>query len=419
MGISLFVPFKYDLGGQIRDVERLEGILTRLHGPSTPDPALLRSWNLSYLAGHAPIIRHTLPEGRVGLGGVAWRYTRQLQLFPWLGIASINYRLSSDEAVADLLRVYDDIIDWKNRDYIPYLDRMGALGVSLSNQVAIEPGTELDLHAGIIIRLREAVARFVEPRPFLYAFHDYRICWIGDRQDLADSTARRLLWLSSTGDTTDDAESTFFRAGTVEVASSGWSTVIRGLTRASDIDTASVLGLLNLIHTHWYVCQMWINAHEVTTAQLRAGWRHADAHVLSASQLALAAAYLAETRNLNVMLKDPEMLRVAEDLEAHFEVSKHHDTAQARLRALESHTRQLGDYRSEVELRRFQGLFAISAAASVAALVPALAQIGFSTTHVITTVVPLAGIWALFAVDYSPLRRSIARGYRRLSGRER
>ncbi|RMI28131.1 hypothetical protein [Nocardia stercoris] len=416
MGFSLFLTFKYDLGGQIRDAEALEGVLTRLHGPPTPDPALLRSWNLSYLAGHAPIIRHTLPGGEVDLGGIGWHYTRQLQLFPWLGIASIDYRLSPDEPVIDPLPAYDDIIDWKNRDYIPYLTEMGALGTSLAGHVAIEPGTELDLHTGIITELRAAVARFVEPRHFLYAFHDFRICWIVDRPNITDTTAQQLLWLSDSGDASEDAVAEFFRAGTVEVASSGWSTVIRALELDSDYDTASVLGLLNLVHTHWYACQMWINAHEVTDPQLRAGWRHPDRHILSASQLALAAAYLAETRNLNVMLKDPAMLRVAVNLEAHFEVSKHHETAQARLRALESYSRQLGDYRGEIELRRFQGLFAVSAAASVAALVPALAQVGFSSLHIVTTIVPLAGVWGLFAVDYSPLRKAVTRRYHGRSG---
>ena len=104
-------------------------------------------------------------------------------------------------------------------------------------------------------------------------------------------------------------------------------------------------------------------------------------------------------------LKDPGLLRVANFLEACMEVRKHRATAMSRLRALENHSRQLADYKSEVELRRFQALFAISAAAGVASLVPALAQVGFSYIHMVTTIIPLLGLWGLFAIDFAVVKR--------------
>ncbi|MFJ1611040.1 hypothetical protein ACIOHS_48365 [Streptomyces sp. NPDC088253] len=113
------------------------------------------------------------------------------------------------------------------------------------------------------------------------------------------------------------------------------------------------------------------------------------------------------------MLKDPALLRVAEYLEASLKVRRHKQTAISRLHALENHSRQLADYNSETELRRFQALFAISAAAGTAGLVPALAQVGFSLVHVATTVTLLLGFWALFAVDFAAVRRRFGTRRRR------
>jgi hypothetical protein len=53
--VSVYVPFKYDLGGNIPDTDRLRATLHRLHGEPQVDAAVLRSWNLSYLAGLATV----------------------------------------------------------------------------------------------------------------------------------------------------------------------------------------------------------------------------------------------------------------------------------------------------------------------------------------------------------------------------
>ena len=52
--VSVYVLFKYDLGGNISDTTRLRATLHRLHGEPHVDAAVLRSWILSYLAGQTP-----------------------------------------------------------------------------------------------------------------------------------------------------------------------------------------------------------------------------------------------------------------------------------------------------------------------------------------------------------------------------
>lgn len=405
-GISVFLTFKYDLGGSIADTDGLSAVLRGLIGEPQVDAVLLRSWNLSYLAGHAPVQWCELPEGETRLSGVRWTYVRRLRVYPWLGVASVDYVLSCTQRQPDLSGFYDDLVTWKNQDYLPYLQASEALNDSLRYQLPHsheQVGT--DLHGTVIRGLQRAVAPLVGPRPFLYAFHDFRLCFIGTESELPEDLIRRLLWLSTRVLGLDAKGAVDLqRFGELEIASSGWSTVIRSRSGVSEGQIDVIITLLNLIHAQWFVCQLWINAHNLRGQARNSEWQLANAHVLSANQLALAQD-LSEVENLNVMLKDPGLLRVANFLEEHMEVRKHRETAMSRLRALENHSRQLADYKSDVELRRFQALFAISAAAGVASLVPALAQVGFSKIHSITTMLPLFGLWGLFAIDFTVVRR--------------
>jgi len=410
--VSVYVPFKYDLGGNIPDTDRLRATLHRLHGEPQVDAAVLRSWNLSYLAGHAPVLWCRLSEGTARLAGAEWSYSRRIRVFPWLGVASVDYTFTTtaatatSEAALDLTAFYDDLVAWKNADYIPYLDDCGALTSDLQLRLPRTSPTSArsDLHGTLIRDLRQAVSGLVEQRPFNYAFHDFRLCFIGPPDVILADRIWSLLWLTPSGTRASDEEIEYHRFADLDIASSGWSTVIVCDADSSQDQVDLILTLVNLIHAQWYICQLWINAHNLRGGTNSSEWQLADAHVLSANQLALAQD-LSEIENLNVMLKDPGLLRVANFLEARMEVGKHRATAMSRLRVLENHSRQLADYKSEVELRRFQALFAISAAAGVASLVPALAQVGFSYIHTVTTVIPLFGLWGLFAIDFAVVKR--------------
>ncbi|MEU7058159.1 hypothetical protein [Streptomyces sp. NPDC046197] len=405
-GLRVFVPFKYDLGGTVVDTRCLAEVLEAQHGEVVVDTTLLRSWNLSYLAGHAPVLSCTLPGGEAVLAGAKWSFDCRMRVYPWLGVVSVDFTFALNEGTADIERFYDDLVEWKNRDYLPYLHQCDAFSDHL--HLHIPPGLRSgasDVYGSAVRALRHAASGIIEPRPFCYAFHDFRLCFIGGLGDLPDERARGLLWLSGSGSVTLGdglADSLDFRG--LEVASSGWSTVIRAEpeTIASEADTVTTL--LNLVHAQWYVCQLWINAHDLRGQQGSAGQRLADAHILSANQTALVQD-LSEIDNLDVMLKDPALLRVAEYLETNLKVRRHKETAMSRLHALENHSRQLADYNNEAELRRFQALFAISAAAGTASLVPALAQVGFTPVYVVATVIPLLCLWAMFAVDFTAVRR--------------
>ena len=404
--MMLFVAFKYDLGGSIVDTQQLIDVLAAQHGAVTIDPALLRSSNAAYLARHAPVVSCDLPDGEIDLAGSRCRYSSRLRAYSWLGVVSIDYTLALEDGTVDAARLFDDLMEWKNRDYLPYLRDCQALSDSLRRQI---PGghesAAVDLHGSFVRNLRGAVSSMIEPRPFLYPFHDFRMCFIGDIEVLPDERVWQLLWLSAHDSVTPESETLeLLRFRDLDVVGSLLSTVVRGEHTKIDVDTEPIIMLLNLMHAQWYLCRLWIDGYDLRRQEPTAGWQPADAHVLSANQSALAQD-LAEIDNLNVMFRDPGLLRLARYLEACTDVRRQKETAMTRLRVLENHSRQLADYANEMELRRFQALFAISAAAGVASLVPALAQVGFSLIHVVTTIVPLLSLWGLFAVNFAAMRR--------------
>lgn len=411
--LKVFVPLKYDLGGTIVDTRRLMQVLSARHGTVTVDSALLRSWNLSYLARHTPVLSCRLSGGEATLAGATWSFTSRMRVYPWLGVVSVDYMFTLREGRVDVERFYDDLVEWKNRDYLPYLEQCGALSHSLDLQIPSHlRSATAEAHGSAVRALRQAAAAIIEPRPFCYAFHDFRVCFLGDPGDLSDDRVRRLLWLSAEAAAPEGrlADPLPFRG--LEIVSSGWSTVIRATPGVLTAEAETVTTLLNLVHAQWYVCQLWINAHDLRGQEEAAGWRLADAHVLSANQTALVHD-LSEIDNLDVMLKDPALLRVAEYFETNLKVRRHKETAMSRLHALENHARQLADHNNETELRRFQALFAISAAAGTVSLIPDLTQAGFTAAHVLATVLPLLGLWALFAVDFTVVRRRLDRRRRR------
>ncbi|MFJ1611078.1 hypothetical protein ACIOHS_48590, partial [Streptomyces sp. NPDC088253] len=282
------MPFKYDLGGTVVDTRRLMEVLEARHGAVSVDVTLLRSWNLSYLAGHAPVLSCTLPGGEADLAGAKWSFVCQMRVYPWLGVISVDFTFVLSEGTADIERFYDDLVEWKNRDYLIYLQQCHAFSDSLDLQIplGLRSGA-CDVHGSAVRALRRAAASIIEPRPFCYAFHDFRLCFIGDFGDLPDERVRQLLWLSDSGAIPEGslADPLGFRG--LEVTSSGWSTVIRAEPGAIAAEAGTVTILLNLVHAQWYVCQLWVNAHDLREQREGAGRRLVDAHVLSANQTAL------------------------------------------------------------------------------------------------------------------------------------
>ncbi len=409
-GIRIHVPFKYDLGGRVKDTQGIRDMLIDLHGAVEVDQATTRSWNLSYLACHSAVLRCHLPGGTAKIAGSKWRYERTLRLFPWLGVLSVDYEFQSKEANANILAFYDGLVEWKNTDYIPYLQKCGAMTEDLSAHTALTSRMSAqDLHASLVLQLRVRAQPYIISRPALYVFHDFRVCFIDEGSVLDASVVKCLLWLTTTPGATDDnlEHIDALNFGSVEISSTGWSTVLRANTGAVSREIATTMSLLNLAHAQWFVCQSWINIYEPDRTETKNARAAIGVHELSACQLSLARD-LTEVGNFDVMLKDPNLLRVARSLERSFSTLEHRKAAEQRLRILEDHSRNMSEFASERTARRLATLFSLSAAGTVAALVPALVQIQFPPFFTLVTVFLLVVLWLGFTINFAVLLKGFS-----------
>jgi hypothetical protein len=403
----VYVPFKYDLGGRVGDISRVVGVLTGLCKAVEVDQAVARSWNLSYLARHPPVLRCPLPGGTVEWAGAEWNYERTLRLYPDLGVLSIDYGYEVRRGKPNILAFYDGLVSWKNSDYLPYLGQFGvkfdglATGTVPASAVPVQ-----DLHAGLVSTLRASLRPYVTPRPELYIFHDFRVCFIDRGSALDGRTVQSLLWLTPSTAVDHAVEGVAQdEYGPVEILSTGWSTVLRTKSAAAGPETTTSLSLLNLIHAQWFLCQAWTSIYDKDffdddgDVGVRVG-----PHELTRCQLLLARD-LTEVGNLDLMLKDPNLLRAARTLERSFGVMEHRTTAERRLRVLENHSRALSQFVNEREVRRLQILFSISAAGVVAGLIPALviAQADLLLTFLTTATVVV--LWLGFAINFAAMLR--------------
>ncbi|MGH3764415.1 MAG: hypothetical protein ACRDTX_04590 [Pseudonocardiaceae bacterium] len=405
--ISIHVPFKYDLGGQVRDISGIRGILMDLCESVEVDQATTRSWNLSYLALHSAVLRCRLPDDTANIAGSHWRYGRSLSLFPWLGVISVDYEFESIQDNADMLSFYDGLVRWKNTDYLPYLKKCGVATEDLSAHTALSPSASAqDLHSSLVLQLRARAQPYISPRPALYAFHDFRVCFIDKESTLDPKIVQCLLWLTTREESRDDFDHVgTLKFRTAEISSTGWSTVLRSSTESLDPEVvATTISLLNLAHAQWFVCQAWINIYEPALADTKNTGAAAEVHELSASQLSLARD-LSEVGNFDIMLKDPNLLRVARSFERTFTVLEHRKAAEQRLRILADHSMNLAQYANERTARRLAVLFSLSAAGTIAALVPALVQIGFPPLFTLLTFLLLVILWLGFTINFTVLLR--------------
>lgn len=407
---AVYVPFKYDLGGRVVDSDGLHAALVAACGVVEVDQVVARSWNLSYLAGHAPVLRCVLPGGAVDFGSTRWTFQRTLRVFPWLGVISIDYDFEAAGGSHDLLEFYDGMVQWKNSDYLPYLQACGAVTPALAAHIATMSNLlpEQDLHAGLVMNLRSRLRPYLNARPSLYPFHDFRTCFVDTRSTLDDVTVQHLLWLSSSrAEGLELGDVARVRHGTTQISSTGWATVVRANGPIGSPEISTSLSMLSLVHAQWFICQSWINVYDRDFGGETGGEPQiVDVHELTGCQLSLARD-LSEVANFDLMLKDPNLLRLARIFERAFGVLKHRDSAVERLRTLENHSRQLAGVAREKDLNRLQVLFSLSAAGSIAGLVPALAQIEFSASATTVTAILLMLLWLGFALNYAVVLRRL------------
>lgn len=400
--VKVYVTFKYDLGGRVTDADGLRAALRDLCGTIEMDEASARSWNLSYLSRHSPVLKSPLAGGTASLAGANWHYERTLRIFPWLGVMSLDYEFNAAEGCVDLAAFYDALVEWKNSDYLPYLKKSGAMTGELASHTASAASqtTARDLHSDLVLELRVRLLPYIHPRPAMYAFHDFRVCFIGKPDSFNVNVVESLLWLTHPNAVSDiEKPISYVSFGKIKLTSTGWSTVCLTGPGADESDLLKILSLMSLIHAQWFVCQLWINVYDLDVIGGESEQQLVNIEELSACQLSLAHD-LTEVGNLNIMLKDPSLLRVARSLEISFEVLEHRKAAEQRLRLLESYSRDIAEIARERSFTRLQILFSLSAAGTIAALIPALAQIKFAIWFTVATLAMLVVLWLGFVVKH-------------------
>jgi hypothetical protein len=408
----IYVPFKYDLGGRIADIPLFLERMAESLAPLERDPAAARSFNLSYLASHPSVLRADLDGTQIQLGSQQYSVARRLRIYPWLGVVSLDHlfepadgdELSQD----DLLRFYDRLVQLKNEDYLTYLDESGAMTEGLRERTG---------YAGPLASKRLELAHYVQMvrdaaasselshrdgrRPGIYAFHDFRLVFaLEDQSDLSPTLIHALTNLAPSPDDlvsgSPPPELAWGRG--FEVHSSGWVTVVFSNPVADpgcDVKLETVLSLFSLCHAQWFLCQAWLYIYEGTGAT--AAVRRQRLGEPSNDQLLLTQD-LTEIGNLDVMLKDPELIRLAQFFVGALGIERHREAARQRLEVLTSFYQKMVDYRTGRDAQRLQLLFSFSAAAAVAALVPPLASL--QEPYAVFTVVVAIGLWAAFTINF-------------------
>ena len=354
IGASVFVPMKYDLGGRVVDETICRAVLEENCDSVVEDKALTRSWNLSYLRRQGVVLRGINDKtiGQPVLAGVPWTVTRTLCVYPWIGVLSVDYWFHSDHEV-DLTEFYDDLNEWKNRDYIPYLEAVGELTDSLRSHVNASSEHAEDMHGGMIQRIREGLRRrgALEPRVGSYGFHDFRTCFIVS-PDTPQSLVSDLLMLNRDARKPAGSVSKIagqipdISAGVVSARSTGWATVISTAAHSEadprivsshaagseGQDFSDLLSIFSLIHPEWFMCQLWINVADRFLRHQPHSLARQAAQIRE-SQRSLARD-LADVGDLGLMLKDPELLEVAREFASAFQIVDHEAAANSRLTLL-------------------------------------------------------------------------------------
>lgn len=403
------VPFAYDLGGRVVSAEAATAVLSDLDevlGPISVDLSAVRSWNLSYLASHAPVLRADLTPGTADISGELWDYTRVLRLYPWLGVVMVEYSFSPPDADLSISSFYDGLVAWKNTDYLPHLHDEGALSGHLGSHTQWSPsGSDQDLHRSVVRQLREGLdaREALEPRPRRYAFHDFRPCFVVDARTVGEAEVDALLLLSDRPQDTGqrhDADEASFRG--VHLSTTGWSTVIGHA--GDDAPVRAVLDMLCLVHAQWFLCQAWISTYDADSVLEAAADGPGQAEEFARTQLFLARD-LVEVDNLDLMLKDPALIRVARTLGTAFGLLEHRSSAERRLKVLDDYSRQIAEVTQARDAQRLQILFSLSAAGTIAGLIPAIASMQSNFMLTLATVVVGVVLWLGFAVNFAVLLR--------------
>lgn len=394
------VLFAYDLGGSINDVQQAMHLVASAYLDASFDSFALRSFNLSYLSRHDPVLSFAAEPVHISFGGDDFRANRRCFIYPWLGILHIEMDFDFSDAGISMstLDFYDHLIAWKNSDYLPYLARSGAMNESLRIVTNFEDG-ESRTFAGPLAEICESLGvllkQQINPRPERYPFHDLRIVLITDEPTATDpDSLANLLDLAPSKTQAPGTDSREYLRGSIagtHISSSGWvSAVITSSGNESDSDDEITM-VIRLIHAQWFVCQAWVHILSQEIAY--------EAVDLSQKRLYELARYrgqfdadLVEVGNIDLMLKDPQLIRASEIFAEAFNLEKHKNSAITRFESVSvAESKRIEEQRTR-EAQRLQLLFSISAAVAIAGLIPVLAQTDTPLAVFTLVIVILLGI---------------------------
>ncbi|TFD91218.1 hypothetical protein [Cryobacterium serini] len=404
----------YDLGGRLGDVRAAMQRLQEAYGNVGIDALGARSFNLSYLNWHDPIIRFETPMFVADIAGQSYEVERVGYIYPWLGVMhlTLDFTLPKSTRPDQLLDFYDGFVSWKNADYLPYLARAGSMTESLRVQTGFSESRRADV--GELSVVVDTVIVLVEdllvPRPGRYAFHDFRTIFITDQASKDEAEYAELLELVPSnfrGLNSTPPEFHGLCVSGVKTASTGWVTVVEhqdNVTSKSLVDQIQLL--TRLAHAQWFVSQCWLYLLGRGIADGSADGDESGIYELARFR-GVFAADAAEVGNADIMLKDPRLIRVSKTLSSAFNVEGHRRTAEERFAAVtEAETKRIERQRT-LEAERLQLLFSISAAVAAASLVPMLASAAFPVA--VTTVAIAALLCGGFIVNVALLIKRMQR----------
>jgi hypothetical protein len=379
---GILVPFQFDLGGPVEiDQELIDAL--EVIGPCEFSPAKTRSFNISYLSRNSPVVRVSLNNLSLHIVGIDWKVSRWLMLYPWLGTVSLNYYFEPEQAASSmqLLQFYDALIKLIDDDYLPYLDENRQMTTALRLKTGYK-GQNVSpslLEMGATIKhLRSVIEpRIKEPRPTTYYFMNFRFLYFWtsasgegiDHHLLAALLDLRHLPSWRPADKQPDLMSEIG-----QIWSNGWVTASvlhpsdprdEELQPGGDVLQAA----FGLCHAQWFLCQIWISTYmRVVTDKNWRSWSRATVQKYTDHLYSLERD-LTEVANLDVMLRDPRLIRLSQFFLERLGVSRHLDDAKTRVSLLTQYLRGHLEIQTSRAASRLQVLFSFSAAAAIAALV--------------------------------------------------
>jgi hypothetical protein len=158
-----------------------------------------------------------------------------------------------------------------------------------------------------------------------------------------------------------------------QIWSNGWvtaSVLHPSDSRDEELQPVDVLqAAFGLCHAQWFLCQIWISTYmKVVTNKNWQSWSRATVQKYTDHLYSLERD-LTEVANLDVMLRDPRLIRLSQFFLEQLGVSRHLDDAKTRVSLLTQYLRGHLEIQTSRAASRLQVLFSFSAAAAIAGLV--------------------------------------------------